>query len=121
MSCRSQSRGRPGSGRRWSPKDERPCELLLIRRSDSRNEALPGGATDRGESIPRAAIREETGITVISDARDKDSASLCGPFGEQGVLRLEYALYGDTYRGGRASYPLSASQARRRSDGVWHA
>ncbi|UBU12545.1 NUDIX hydrolase [Nonomuraea gerenzanensis] len=41
-------------------------ELLLIRRSDNNNWALPGGAIDLGESIPQAAIREtleETGIT----------------------------------------------------------
>ncbi|RSN08309.1 NUDIX hydrolase [Nonomuraea sp. WAC 01424] len=40
--------------------------LLLIRRSDNDNWALPGGAIDLGESIPAAAIREtleETGIT----------------------------------------------------------
>ncbi|GAA3709731.1 hypothetical protein GCM10022224_089060 [Nonomuraea antimicrobica] len=40
-------------------------ELLLIRRSDNGNWALPGGAIDLGESIPQAAIREtleETGI-----------------------------------------------------------
>ncbi|MGW4411784.1 NUDIX hydrolase [Nonomuraea sp. NPDC004702] len=40
--------------------------LLLIRRSDNDNWALPGGAIDLGESIPTAAIREtfeETGIT----------------------------------------------------------
>ncbi|SDM35014.1 ADP-ribose pyrophosphatase YjhB, NUDIX family [Nonomuraea maritima] len=41
-------------------------EVLLIRRSDNGNWALPGGAIDLGESIPQAAIREtleETGIT----------------------------------------------------------
>ncbi|YCK34202.1 NUDIX hydrolase [Actinomadura sp. ATCC 39365] len=40
--------------------------LLLIRRSNNDNWALPGGAIDLGESIPAAAIREtleETGIT----------------------------------------------------------
>lgn len=40
--------------------------LLLIRRSDNGNWALPGGAIDLGESIPAAGIREtleETGIT----------------------------------------------------------
>jgi ADP-ribose pyrophosphatase YjhB (NUDIX family) len=39
--------------------------LLLIRRSDNDNWALPGGAMDPGESISEAAIREtkeETGI-----------------------------------------------------------
>jgi ADP-ribose pyrophosphatase YjhB (NUDIX family) len=40
-------------------------DVLLIRRSDNGNWALPGGAIDLGESLPQAAIREtaeETGI-----------------------------------------------------------
>ncbi|MEU6713956.1 NUDIX domain-containing protein [Nonomuraea sp. NPDC046802] len=40
-------------------------ELLMIRRTDNDNWAVPGGAIDLGESIPQAAIREtleETGI-----------------------------------------------------------
>jgi len=42
-------------------------EILLIRRSDNDNWALPGGAMDLGESLPAAAIREtfeETGVSV---------------------------------------------------------
>lgn len=41
-------------------------DLLMIRRTDNDNWAVPGGAIDMGESIPQAAIREtleETGIT----------------------------------------------------------
>lgn len=41
-------------------------EILMIRRSDNGNWAVPGGAIDLGESVPEAAIREtreETGIT----------------------------------------------------------
>lgn len=41
-------------------------EILLIRRTDNDNWALPGGAIDLGESVSQAAIREtqeETGIT----------------------------------------------------------
>src|SRR3954454_12893562 len=41
--------------------------ILLIRRSDNGNWALPGGAMDLGESLPDAAVREtaeETGIDV---------------------------------------------------------
>ncbi|GAA4965115.1 ADP-ribose pyrophosphatase YjhB (NUDIX family) [Nonomuraea thailandensis] len=41
-------------------------DVLMIRRSDNDNWAVPGGAVDLGESIPEAAIREtaeETGIT----------------------------------------------------------
>jgi len=40
-------------------------EILLIRRSDNDNYALPGGAIDLGESMTQAAVREvreETGI-----------------------------------------------------------
>ncbi|HET6483516.1 MAG TPA: NUDIX domain-containing protein [Actinoplanes sp.] len=42
-------------------------EVLLIRRSDNGNWALPGGAMDIGESLPQTAVREtleETGIQV---------------------------------------------------------
>jgi ADP-ribose pyrophosphatase YjhB (NUDIX family) len=41
-------------------------EILLIRRSDNGNWAVPGGAIDLGESMTAAAVREtreETGIT----------------------------------------------------------
>ncbi|MGP3962715.1 NUDIX hydrolase [Nonomuraea sp. 3N208] len=40
-------------------------DILMIRRSDNGNWAVPGGAIDLGESIPAAAVREteeETGI-----------------------------------------------------------
>jgi ADP-ribose pyrophosphatase YjhB (NUDIX family) len=40
-------------------------EILMIRRTDNGNWAVPGGAIDLGESIPQAAIREtreESGI-----------------------------------------------------------
>ena len=40
-------------------------EILLIRRTDNGNWALPGGAVDLGESLPHAAVREtreESGI-----------------------------------------------------------
>ncbi|BCJ50424.1 NUDIX hydrolase [Actinoplanes sp. NBRC 14428] len=43
------------------------ADVLLIRRSDNGNWALPGGAMDIGESLPEAAVREtreETGIDV---------------------------------------------------------
>jgi ADP-ribose pyrophosphatase YjhB (NUDIX family) len=41
--------------------------LLLIRRADNDNWALPGGAVDIGESLPSAGVREtleETGVRV---------------------------------------------------------
>src|SRR5260221_13171077 len=40
-------------------------ELLLIRRTDNDNWALPGGGVDIGEALPQAAVREtreESGI-----------------------------------------------------------
>jgi 8-oxo-dGTP pyrophosphatase MutT (NUDIX family) len=40
-------------------------EILMIRRSDNGNWALPGGAMDLGESLPEAGVREvqeETGV-----------------------------------------------------------
>jgi ADP-ribose pyrophosphatase YjhB (NUDIX family) len=40
-------------------------EILMIRRTDKGNWALPGGAVDLGESVGQAAVREtvdETGI-----------------------------------------------------------
>ena len=40
-------------------------EILLIRRTDNGNWAVPGGAVDLGESVAQAAVREtleETGI-----------------------------------------------------------
>jgi ADP-ribose pyrophosphatase YjhB (NUDIX family) len=40
-------------------------EILLIRRTDNENWAVPGGAIDLGESVARAAVREtleESGI-----------------------------------------------------------
>jgi ADP-ribose pyrophosphatase YjhB (NUDIX family) len=57
-------------------------EILLIRRSDNDNWAVPGGAVDLGESVAQAAIREtleESGITceltglvgVYSDPRHR--------------------------------------------------
>jgi 8-oxo-dGTP pyrophosphatase MutT (NUDIX family) len=41
-------------------------DILMIRRTDNGNWAVPGGAIDLGESVVQAAIREtaeETGIT----------------------------------------------------------
>jgi 8-oxo-dGTP pyrophosphatase MutT (NUDIX family) len=49
-------------------------EVLLIRRSDNQNWAVPGGAIDLGESMVQAAVREtkeETGVdcSIILTAR----------------------------------------------------
>ena len=43
-------------------------ELLLIRRTDNDNWAMPGGAVDIGESLAQAAVRE-TGKRPGSTAR----------------------------------------------------
>jgi ADP-ribose pyrophosphatase YjhB (NUDIX family) len=43
-------------------------EILLIRRTDNGNWALPGGAIDLGESVAQAAVREtleESGIHCV--------------------------------------------------------
>jgi ADP-ribose pyrophosphatase YjhB (NUDIX family) len=40
-------------------------EILLIRRTDNDNWALPGGAMDLGESLPETAVRETTEETGI--------------------------------------------------------
>ena len=48
-------------------------EILLIRRSDNDNWAIPGGAIDLGESLTQAAVREtkeETGIDCETTGPD---------------------------------------------------
>jgi ADP-ribose pyrophosphatase YjhB (NUDIX family) len=47
-------------------------EVLLIRRTDNENWAMPGGAMDIGETIAEAAVREtreETGLEVEIERR----------------------------------------------------
>ena len=47
-------------------------EILLIRRTDNGNWALPGGAIDLGESVAQAAVREtleESGIECAITGR----------------------------------------------------
>jgi ADP-ribose pyrophosphatase YjhB (NUDIX family) len=59
-------------------------ELLLIRRSDNDNWALPGGAVDLGESLTEAAIREtreESGI-------DCEVTGLTGIYTDPGHVML---------------------------------
>jgi ADP-ribose pyrophosphatase YjhB (NUDIX family) len=41
-------------------------DLLLIRRTDNGNWALPGGAIDLGESVAQAAVRETLEFPVKS-------------------------------------------------------
>src|SRR3984885_8493795 len=59
-------------------------EILLIRRSDNDNWALPGGAVDIGESLAQAAVREtweETGI-------DCEVTGLSGIYTDPGHVML---------------------------------
>lgn len=59
-------------------------QLLLIRRSDNDNWALPGGAVDLGESLAQAAIREtreESGI-------DCEITGLSGIYTDPGHVML---------------------------------
>ncbi|MBB6345227.1 ADP-ribose pyrophosphatase YjhB (NUDIX family) [Nonomuraea muscovyensis] len=71
--------------------------VLLIRRSDNGNWALPGGAIDLGESIPSAAIREtleETGITceitgIVGTYSDPNHVIL---YTSNGEVRQEFSI-----------------------------
>jgi ADP-ribose pyrophosphatase YjhB (NUDIX family) len=59
-------------------------EILLIRRSDNDNWAMPGGAVDIGESLAEAAVREtreETGI-------DCEVTGLSGIYTDPGHVML---------------------------------
>jgi ADP-ribose pyrophosphatase YjhB (NUDIX family) len=59
-------------------------ELLLIRRTDNENWALPGGAVDLGESLAQAGVREtreETGV-------DCEITGLSGIYTDPGHVML---------------------------------
>jgi len=65
-------------------------EVLLIRRSDNDNWALPGGGVDIGESVPQAGVREtleETGINC-------EITGLSGIYSDPGHVIL-YASNGE--------------------------
>ena len=72
-------------------------EILLIRRSDNDNWALPGGAVDVGESLAHAAVREtqeESGIdceiTGLSGIyTDPDHVML---YTSNGEIRQEFSI-----------------------------
>jgi ADP-ribose pyrophosphatase YjhB (NUDIX family) len=57
------------------------ADILLIRRTDNGNWALPGGAIDLGESVAQAAVREtleESGIecSITGEVRQEFSIAL---------------------------------------------
>jgi ADP-ribose pyrophosphatase YjhB (NUDIX family) len=72
-------------------------EILLIRRSDNGNWAVPGGAVDLGESVAQAAVREtreESGITseltgLVGIYSDPGHRILCTSNGE---VRQEFSI-----------------------------
>ena len=59
-------------------------EILLIRRSDNDNWALPGGAVDIGESLTQAAIRE----TKEESGVDCEITGLSGIYTDPGHVML---------------------------------
>jgi ADP-ribose pyrophosphatase YjhB (NUDIX family) len=54
-------------------------EILLIRRTDNGNWAVPGGAIDLGESVAQAAVRETTGSPGSSARSPASSESTPTP------------------------------------------
>jgi ADP-ribose pyrophosphatase YjhB (NUDIX family) len=59
-------------------------QVLLIRRSDNDNWALPGGAVDLGESLTQAAIRE----TLEESGIDCEVTGLSGIYTDPGHILL---------------------------------
>ncbi|XNL79718.1 NUDIX domain-containing protein [Actinomadura madurae] len=51
-------------------------ELLLIRRTDNGNWALPGGAIDLGESVTQAAVRETREVSQRPGKRRRTPGKL---------------------------------------------
>lgn len=88
-------------------------ELLLIRRSDNDNWALPGGAVDLGESLSAAAVREtmeesgiECEITGVSGIyTDPDHVIL---YTSNGEVRQEFSIV-LTARA-RSGHPTASSE-----------
>src|SRR5450759_941076 len=78
-------------------------EILLIRRSDNDNWALPGGAVDIGESLTEAAVREtreESGI-------DCEVTGLAGIYTDPGhVMLLSLIHISEPTRLGMISYAV---------------
>ena len=69
-------------------------EILLIRRTDNGNWALPGGAIGLGESVAQAAVREtleETGIECAITGIDSDPKHVI-PHTSNGEARQEFSI-----------------------------
>jgi len=93
-------------------------EILLIRRSDNDNWALPGGAVDPGESLTQAAVREtreESGVEC-------EITGLSGIYTDPGHVML-YTSNGEVRRefsivltaratGGQATASAETSEVR---------
>ncbi len=89
-------------------------EILLIRRSDNDNWALPGGAIDLGESMTQAAVREVTEETGI----DCEITGLVGIYTDpkhvivytsNGEARQEFSIVLTARRTGGKPTPSSES------------
>ncbi len=93
-------------------------EILLIRRSDNDNWAVPGGAVDLGESVAHAAVREtkeESGIDcqitgVVGIYSDPRHVIL---YTSNGEVRQEFSiLLTATATGGQPAPSSESSDAR---------
>jgi 8-oxo-dGTP pyrophosphatase MutT (NUDIX family) len=68
--------------------------ILLIRRTDNGNWALPGGAIDLGESVAQAAVREaleESGIECMIVGIDSDPKHVI-VYTSNGEVRQEFSI-----------------------------
>ena len=93
-------------------------EVLLIRRSDNDNWAVPGGAVDLGESVAQAAVREtqeESGIDcqitgVVGIYSDPNHVIL---YTSNGEVRQEFSiLLTATATGGQPTPSSESSDVR---------
>jgi ADP-ribose pyrophosphatase YjhB (NUDIX family) len=93
-------------------------ELLLIRRSDNDNWAMPGGAVDLGESLTQAAVREtleesgiECEITGLSGIYTDPGHVLL--YTSNGEVRQEFSIVLTARaRGGRPRASTETSEVR---------
>ncbi|SHN06244.1 NUDIX domain-containing protein [Cryptosporangium aurantiacum] len=93
-------------------------EVLLIRRTDNGNWALPGGAMDLSESLPACGVREtreETGIDceitgLVGIYTDPKHVIL---YRSNGEVRQEFSVvYTASYLGGEATVSTESRDVR---------